>query len=330
MYSKLTALGAGIASAVLFALPIKGTFAALLLSFFAPLPTMIAAIGFGAQAGLIACFTGSLIATLVLHPFVGLIYLFTLGLPSCGLGLLAAQDADLAPPTPLMAHIARHTNVGALLAWIIVLSIIISSISLEFVIASFDSLEAARTAFEEQLLPLVNDVMVAPQMLSQSMTPERLSRYIIASMPAVMAVWSVVTFSLNLWLAARISDVSGLLHRAWPDLPSQLRLPLWLLPALLILSFGLFQSLVWRVYASIGLGAIIMGLGLHGLAVVHGLARHSKMRLTILISTYVVHILLIPWPVVVMAILAVIDLFFPLPRMATPLRTSSDIYEPKE
>ena len=47
---------------------------------------------------------------------------------------------------------------------------------------------------------------------------------LVAVVPAAAAVFSTITNTLNLWLAARIVKFSGRLRRPWPDL-SALRLP---------------------------------------------------------------------------------------------------------
>jgi hypothetical protein len=316
MYPRLTALGAGVASAILFALPIKGTFAALLVSLFAPLPTMIVAMGFGLNAGMIACFNGALICALVLHPLIALVYLFTLGLPAWGLGLIAAQNPE-AEDRP--AWLALNAKPSSLLSWIIMLSIVIAGVSLAFVMAQFDSPNAAQQELSAQLMPLVHENLLTPSALPFKLTPEQITDMIIAALPALMAVWSVLTFALNLWLAARIVNISGLMHRPWPDLPQQLHLPLWMTCFLAVTALISYSSPPLRPYASIGLGASAMGFALHGLALVHALARRSRMRISLLISTYVAHILLIPWPFLLMAVLGMIDAIIALPRVAAPL-----------
>lgn len=321
MHPRLTALGAGMASAILFVLPVKGTFAALLVSLFAPLPVIIASLGFGLQAGGIASLTGALLSALLLHPFFGLIYLITLALPSWGVGLIAAQNPD-AEHAPLW--LAPHARPSGLLTWIIMLSIAMAGASLAVVFSSFESMDAAQEDLTRQLLPLVTEAIVMPAALPPSLTPERITQLIISFMPAVMAVWSVLTLSMNLWLGARISAVSGLVLRPWPDLPSQLKMPMWMLAFLCLLGAVTYQFASVRLYTSVCLGAVLMGFALHGLAVVHGMARRTKMRVTILVSTYVVHALLIPWPFFIMAALAIVDLIHPLPRAAASLPPSPE------
>ncbi len=48
----LVLLGAGLGAAVLFVIPVKGTLIAMVIAFVAPLPIMIAALGFGHMTGL--------------------------------------------------------------------------------------------------------------------------------------------------------------------------------------------------------------------------------------------------------------------------------------
>jgi Predicted membrane protein (DUF2232) len=325
MNPRLTACGAGLASAILFALPVKGTFAALCVSLLAPLPLLICSLGFGLQAGGIACLIGACLSALLLQPNFALIYLITLGLPAWGLGLIVAQDPD-AEGAP--AWLVPHARLSGILTWIVMLSIAMSGASLAFILASFDSVEAARTEMTQQLLPLVQEALIAPSALTDSLTPERLTDLIISSMPAVMAVWSVITLSLNLYLAARIVAVSGLLHRSWPDLPTHLRMPKWMLIVLISLAGITYELPILRPFASIGLAASLIAFSFHGLALIHAMARFSRMRMSILITTYVVHILLVPWPFLITALLAVIDEFIPLLRAAAPLNPLNTTDQP--
>ena len=72
--SFAVAIGAGVASALLLIIAFKGTALAMTLTYMAPLPIMIAALGFGSRAGLVAALLGSLAVAAA-----GLIYGRTLG-----------------------------------------------------------------------------------------------------------------------------------------------------------------------------------------------------------------------------------------------------------
>ena len=61
----LIALGAGLAAALLFTVARQGTLLALALAYLSPLPIMIATLGFGQKAGLLAALLGSFVAGLL-------------------------------------------------------------------------------------------------------------------------------------------------------------------------------------------------------------------------------------------------------------------------
>ena len=70
----VVALGAGIASAILFVVAQKGTMLSMALAYLTPLPLMIAGLGFGVSSGLLAVISGSFalaIIALSRHPCRG-------------------------------------------------------------------------------------------------------------------------------------------------------------------------------------------------------------------------------------------------------------------
>src|SRR5919109_1267043 len=84
----LVGLGAGAASALLFASVASGSLLATLLFYLAPLPILIAGLGWSHWAGLVASFTAAagLSATLGLYFFS--VFLIGVGLPAWWLGYL--------------------------------------------------------------------------------------------------------------------------------------------------------------------------------------------------------------------------------------------------
>ena len=76
------ALGAGVTSALLFTVTATASSAGLLLAYLAPLPLMIAGLGFSHLAGVLAALIGGGTVGLALGPIPGVVFLVLLGLPA--------------------------------------------------------------------------------------------------------------------------------------------------------------------------------------------------------------------------------------------------------
>src|SRR4051794_31219477 len=91
----LIGIGAGAAAALLFATVVSGSLFSILLFYLAPLPIMIAALGWSHWAGLIAALVAAAGLGLVFTPALFVVFLAAIGLPAWWLGYLAL----LARPT---------------------------------------------------------------------------------------------------------------------------------------------------------------------------------------------------------------------------------------
>src|SRR5882724_2709092 len=89
MQIVLIGLGAGAASALLFASIVSGTTLAFLLANFAQLPIMIAAIGWTHLAGLAALLIASAGLTVALGGSIAFVFFIGIGLPAWWIGYLA-------------------------------------------------------------------------------------------------------------------------------------------------------------------------------------------------------------------------------------------------
>src|SRR3977135_706563 len=81
----LIGFGAGAASALLFASVLSGSFLSVVLFYLAPLPVLIAAIGWSHWAGLAAALTAALGLALAFGTFFFPAFLISVGLPAWGL-----------------------------------------------------------------------------------------------------------------------------------------------------------------------------------------------------------------------------------------------------
>ena len=120
-------IGAGIAAAVLFSLAVRATFLAAALANLAPLPIMVATLGYGAFAGAAAVASATLtvaglfgaqqkFGSLDAAALGGLVFAFSLGLPAFWLSLLAVLSRAKGSPnwviTSRVGNKNKHYSAG--------------------------------------------------------------------------------------------------------------------------------------------------------------------------------------------------------------------------
>ena len=88
----------------------------------------------------------------------------------------------------------------------------------------------------------------------------------------------MMTLTLNLWLAAKITATSGRLHRPWPDLKSAELPPMTLVALVVALAFCFVGGLARDVRADRDHRALLMAYALIGFAVLHTLTLALKSR----------------------------------------------------
>ena len=125
---------------------------------------------------------------------------------------------------------------------------------------------------------------------------------------------------VNLWLGARITQVSQRLPRPWPNVPDGLRLPRWsaaLLAACAVVGFetGL-QSAVGATASTVA-AALALAFGLQGMGTVHVLTRGIVGRVIILALAYGVLVVL-PLATVAPVLLGVTDCILSIRFRVTP------------
>ena len=307
----LIALGAGLAAGVLFMLPTKGMMAGVWLSVLAPMPLMIASLGYGWLAGLIAAGVGA-IACAVMQPALGLVFLISTAGPSVLLGWLAS-------------HVfvgERQLSPGHLLAAVVGLAIAAVWGMIAFLAVIHGDLEAAATEIASALREALQQ-MKGIEEGAAIMPVDEFIQWLVASIPAVMAFWSVLAMSLNLWLAARVAMISGLLNRDWPDLPTSLELPRLALGAFALATVACALPGASRVFASSAAVALGLAFAFQGLAAVHRLTRGRAARPGLLSALYALIFFLFPLPLFVAAGVGVADNVKPL-RRSPPKPTSTN------
>jgi hypothetical protein len=115
---------------------------------------------------------------------------------------------------------------------------------------------------------------------------------------------------VNLYAAARSTQLSRSLARPWPVVPTSLAVPWQFGVAFLACLVGAYALPVPAAqYFSIGAGGLGGALALQGLAVAHALSRGLKMRTLMLVALYACCILRAKYTLPVLAGLGLVDGF---------------------
>ncbi len=308
----IAALGAGLAAAVLFIIPVKGTMAAMMLAVFAPLPIMIAGLAFSPSTALIAAFAGVAGTAALLHPLPAAVFAIWAAVPAWWLTRLAwlARPAEV-NESPGEDGLIWYP-VGRLVMWAAVfgaaatLLIIVTGI---FRFGGYDTFMAtmtkALTAMFDQLMKTAN-----PPKMPKGMDSAELARFFLRSLLPQIAAWGCLMLSINIWLAGRIAASSQRLRRPWPDVAAELKLPQWISVALALAIVLSLASGLPRMVAAIFAAAAGAAFALQGFAVLHYVTRGMRNRTMNLTLTYVLNVFLFPVPMLITAMLGIADTYF--------------------
>ena len=300
------AIAAGVASALMFASISSGALISLVLFNLAPLPLMVAAIGWGpltAAVGGVAAATA--FGLLFGMPFA-MAYATTAALPAWWLGhlaLLGRQVANAAPgesgATP-PANAMEWYPTGRLLLWIAGIAALLAFVTLLTI--GTDS-EAIATAMKRGFSRLVRAFALRGVTIDEGIIDT-----MAAIAPAAVPTGPIIILTVNLWLAGKIAVTSGRLNRPWPDLKATALPPMTLVVLCVALAFCFTGGLL-AVIAKVVAGALLTAYALTGLAVLHTLTLALSNRVMWLIFSYTVMILLF-WPLLAMAVLGLADAVF--------------------
>jgi hypothetical protein len=302
----LIAIAAGCASALMFASIVSGALISLLLFYLAPLPLMVAALGWGPLGATI----GGIAAASGLGAIFGLPYciafVVTVAVPAWWLGHLAllgrpvttgvASGNGASPAAPVL----EWYPVGRILLWIAGFAVLTTMAALLTLGSDGASITGA---MRRGLLRIIG-----PRDAASAGETEQWVDALVTIAPAAAAIVAMMTLTLNLWLAAKITATSGRLHRPWPDLKSADLPPMTLAALCVAIAFS-FSSGLLAMLAQIVAAALMMAYALTGFAVLHTLTLALKSRALWLSGTYAV-VMVFGWPILAMVVLGIADALF--------------------
>lgn len=304
MQILLIGLGAGAASALLFASVASGSLLSILLFYLAPLPILIAAIGWSHWAALVAALAAAMGLASVFGAFFIIAFLIGVGLPAWWLGYLAL----LARPSPDNPEQTEWYPAGRLVIWAALVSAVVVIVAIPNFGTDEDSFRAGlRNVFERVLRAQSRTPADAPLDM-RGVDPKRVIEFLADVIPYAAAVLATITNAINAWLAGRIVKMSGNLRRPWPDLPD-MRFPAYAPAGLAAAIAGSFVPGLIGTIAGIAAAALLMAYAMLGFAVLHAITRGFGARAFILGGSYVA-VFVFGWPVLLMTLIGLADTAF--------------------
>lgn len=297
----LVGIGAGIASALLFATLATGQAFAVGLFYLTPLPILLAGIAFNHLAGAIAALTAAILLGAFLGLWFVLAFMIGIGLPAYALAYFAM--------------LARPSADGATLEWyppgrIVVASAALAATATALTVPAFgldaDAYRGAlKEAFERVLRAQTGTAQDQPLVLPGTEDSGRLVELLTIVMPPAAAVLSMVTMLANLWIAGRVALISGRLARPWPDL-REIRFPP-AAPILLAASVaGTFLPGIVGIVAGFFAATFLVAYAILGFSVIHGASRAFPARMLMLTAVWLM-VFLLGWPLLLITMIGLAD-----------------------
>lgn len=312
MQFGLIGIGAGAAAALLFASVSSGSFLSIVLFYLAPLPVMIAGLGWSHWAALLAALTATLTVAVVFGGVAVVAFVAGIAAPAWWLSYLAM----LGRPVPAAANGAPGAGVewyppGRLLLWAALLGVLL-------VLAAIPNFGLDAASFRSHLSDALSSMLQVGTGASDghataapaAAKAKRLVAFMVAVVPPAAAIAATVTSVINLWLAGRVVKFSGRLARPWPDL-SAMTFPPLAAAALAVALAASFVGGMAGIVAGVVTAALVMAYGILGFAVLHAITRGVRSR-PFLIGSIYASVLVFGWPLLMLSLLGLVDNVFNL------------------
>jgi len=255
-YVFLIGLGSGLASALLCYSGARGSpVLSAVLFLLAPLPLLVAGLGWGWLSAAVAAAAGSLVMGIPSGSMRSAVtYLLALGLPV----VLIAYLAYLSRPDPYDDNAREWYPVGRLMAAAAIYAGSLPVLVLPLIGGSYESMRQ----------PLGQMLQRAEALGMKTFTEQQA----LAALPAAFSAYWLIIFTLNLYLAGRIVLASGRLGRDWPDIPA-MAYPAGI-PLLLVLAIAAsYAPGTLGIAGTSFTGGLLLAYLLAGLTLMHFVAR---------------------------------------------------------
>jgi hypothetical protein len=296
------AIAAGCASALMFASIVSGALVSLVLFYLAPLPLMVAAMGWGPLAATV----GGIAAACGIGAIFGLPYciafVVAVALPAWWLGHLVLLGRPLANTGSEdgSAPTLEWYPVGRILLWVAVFAVLTTMTALLTLGTDAETINGALRRGMTRIL----------QSAGSREDVEQLVNAIATMAPIAAAIVATITLTINVWLAGKITMISGRLHRPWPELRST-ALPAMTLVVLFVALAFCFVGGLLAMTAQVTATALLFAYALTGFAVLHTITLSLNNRTFWLSCAYVL-VVVFTWPIIAVIALGLSDVVFGL------------------
>jgi len=306
LHRFIIAIGAGCAAALLFAVSSQTSPLAMALAYLAPLPIMIVSLGWGLDGGALAGAVSVLALALLAGLPTGLLFAASIASPAWLLAVFSA--------TPVARYFSRrpagappYPSVGAVVGLASFIGMALALAALVAVIAYYGGYSEAAKQIGASLATIARSAFEDE---AQGAVAAEFANSLVRLAPAAIAASTLLMLCVNLYAAARSTQMSHSLTRPWPDIPTALHLP-WPFAIALMASAAAAYAVPAPAsqYALIVVGGLGGAFVLQGLAVAHALSRGLKLRTVMLIALYACCLLRAKYTIPVVAALGVADAF---------------------
>jgi len=306
MQIGLIGIGAGAAAALLFASVTTGSLLSVALFYLAPLPLMIAALGWSHWSALIGALFGALAIAAIFGAMFFFAFLASAGLPAWWLGYLAMLARPAAAGGNGAAPALEWYPPGRLVMWAAILAALVVLVAILSFGADVESFRASMRHDLAQLLRVeIGETSDAAASAPHAGNAGRLIDFLVDALPPAAAVLATITSVFNLWLAGRIVNFSGRLARPWPKIAA-MTLPRPMLAALAAAAVLSFAGGLPGILAGVVAAGLLMAYGVLGFAVLHAITQGMSARGLLLGGVYAA-VMVLGWPILALCLLGLIE-----------------------
>ena len=304
MQFGLIGIGAGAAAALLFASVTSGSFLSILLFYLAPLPIMIAGIGWSHWAALIAALSGALAIGAIFGTMFLVAFLAVAGIPAWWLGYLVMLSRPAVAADGKPGALEWYPP-GRLVVWAALLGALIVLCAVPYFGLDAESFRTALRAALKEMLDLEGGGT-----LPGVSNTDRFIDFMVLAIPATAAVLVAFINTVNLWLAAKVVHVSGRLKRPWPTIPAMSFPRLTVAGLIVAIGLSLVGGMI-GIVGSVVSASLMVAFSALGFAVLHAITLTSKGRPFMLGVAYA-SVLVFSWPMLLLCLLGLAETLFDL------------------
>ena len=315
------AIGAGMTAALLFLAAIRGAPIGIAFAYLGPMPVMIATLGWGLDAGaLAAVVAGSVVAGAA--PPYALVYALIFAGPAYALSAFASLPSFRRGPPPDPPVPRAYPGPGAVSVLAAALFVLAGFLQLSLMLFGKGGYDAAVADLSAQIRGALDD-SGAVRALPPEIGVEQLADSLVRFGPTALSTGATIMHLVNLYLAARTTQISGRLKRPWRDIPTGYVLPRALaVVTALAVGVAVVGPSPTDDYALVAAGAFGALYAMQGLAALHALSRRAAARPFMLAALYFACAVAAQWVLPALAVLGLAESFVNLRgRAARAMRT---------